>query len=302
MPELGRFLRGIDTSLEVQGGKAVASNRAIEKDSGLLQIEQKIITELKKNGVAGYQLNSSDTVRFTAALGAGAMMTLGFVTGPNQVLETYATVTPDTTFTDPNFPKGKLRMAFLGDLKNKWVPQNLVPKSPKVVRSMKDVTMYLSGANQLFTTGDHNAQMPIKTVEPRHLLSAVGEYNVGSVAFQQFQSLGTHGGDYLERDRKMMPTISAQSPQNATNRVDMIWAPVSVLPVITPDRPPVNIGVRFTLDMVDPIALQKGMLMPLMANAPDALQELQDMSFATLLLRGNNAQNNFAKEIAKGTI
>ena len=294
---LNKFLNE-NFGMKVVGAKKIEVPKSpIETVSYLHDKEQQLVENIEQNGIAAYRLDSKEGMEFTMALGPCSMVKLAF---PNNQ-QAFATTTPDTSF-----DSGQLRFAFLGRISDKSliIPDNLDPLSNRV--NKQDVVTYLSGANQLSTVGEHDPTQQIEIVDPRHLLNAMAEFNIGSKATKIIESTKPserdHIGDTWERNnRSMLPIISAQdvvnNPQN-----DLVWSPITFTPLFSVKEPEkVRFVVVLTPDMLDKQALAKRKLVPIKTDKPDALKSLQEMGFATLLEKGN-AVDNLARKVEKGMI
>ncbi len=294
--ELSKFLKD-NFEMKVVGGKKIEEPKSpIERFPHLHAKEQQLVEKIEQNGIGAYRLDSKEGIEFTTALGPSSMITLAF---PNNE-RVFATTTPDTSF-----DRGTLRFAFLGRISNQSliIPDNLNPLSDRI--NKQDVVTYLSGANQLSTVGEHDPTQKIETVDPRHLLNAMAEFNIGSEAAKIIKSTEPskrdHIGDTWERNnRSMLPNISAQDVNDPKN--DLVWAPITFTPLFGVKEPEkARLVVILTPDMLDRKALANQKLVPKKADIPGALELIQGMGFVTLLEK-KYAVDNLARKVEKGMI
>lgn len=271
---LGEFLQS-NFGVELRGAsnQSIAMHPIEATDINVLNKEEEVVKDLRTKGIAFYGLDREEGRRFTNELGSYSMIQIAFPirNSDGTPQRAFATLTPDG------------RLAVLGRLSQGsiWVPDNVSPHSRK--RSMDDVKIYLSGANQLGTVGEHSPEQKIPIVDPRHLLNAMAEFNTGSHAADVIKSSPeekrSHVGDIWEQDRKMLPIISAQDSREPDN--DLIWTPITILPIYQLSQA----AVFITREMVDEESLKRGRLVTSKADKKDALQSLQEMAFATLIMK-----------------
>ncbi len=298
--ELSSVLK--DTAgLALQGGIFMPETPSgIDLSPALQSMEKKLVDSLREKGNAVYGLDNPQGMDFTMALGPYAKLILVF----NQRRETLPT--PVTAFgtiaPDSGYLSGQLRLAFMarygsGGFQVPWEydPENKLTKP-------STIDTYLSAVNQLGTVGNHEASRPVSVADPRHLLTAMSEFNLGSVASSQINAVDTaqrpHVGDVWEANRGMFPIISAQEMGNLQN--DLVWAPFTVTRNYSrSDRLP--FGVMLRPENLDIEALGRGKIVPVKANIPGSLEMIQQLGFATLLTKGN-AVDNFKRSLERRVV
>ncbi len=298
--ELSSVLK--DTAgLALQGGIfAPETPSGIDLSPSLQVMEKRLVDGLRENGRAVYGLDNPEGMDFTMALGPYAKLILVFKqrreTLPTPVTA-FGTIAPDS-----NYLSGQLRLAFMARYSGGafQVPWEYDPDNTLVKPSTIDT--YLSAVNELGSVGDHEPSRPVSVADPRHLLTAMSEFNLGSVASSQINSVDVtqrpHVGDVWEANRGMFPIISAQEMGNLEN--DLVWAPFTVTKKYSrSDSLP--FGVMLKPENLDLEALGRGRIVPAKANIPGSLEMIQQLGFATLLTKGN-AVDNFKRILERRVV
>jgi len=298
MAELDTFLTG-NFGLTLAGGKRLeAPISEIDRSPKLLEKERELIVQLKNTKEAKLPLNSKENIDFVMAMGphSRVILVLPDRRAQGTPWTAHATLTPDTSRT-----MDRMRIAFVGrfnggkaDIPSKYDPVNLA-------QDKKSIELYLSAANQMATVGEHNPSQRISVVDPRHLLNAMAEFNIGSAASGVISSsdpsMRSHISDVWERDRSMLPLISSQDARNPQN--DLIWAPITFTPQISSGHA-VPLGIILTPEVLDPVELARDRIVPLRADNPGALEEVQRMGFATLIQK--NMTDSLARRVEQRLI
>lgn len=296
--ELDGFLSN-KFGLTLMGGRVELPGKSrIEMSPKSLEKERELVAQIKARKEAKLALNTKDNLEFLMSLGSNSRVTLVLPDRRPQgsPWTVNATLTPDT-----NLLADRLRLAFIGRFKSgrAEVPPQYDPINPN--QDKKSIDLYLSAANQMATVGEHVPGQRVSIVDPRHLLNAMAEFNIGSSANtainSQDASVRPHISDVWERDRGMLPLISAQDFRNPQN--DLIWAPITFTPQLSSESS-APLGVILTPDILDPVELARDKIVPLKANNPGALEEVQRLGFATLIQK--DATDQLARRVEQRLI
>lgn len=291
--ELSSFLSN-NFGLEIQGGQTISHPiRPHETMPHLIELEARIAQDILHHGYGYFPLDQ-DGITLAQSFGpySRVQLALPYKQSDGSPVQVFATITPDT-----DFYQDKLTLAFLGrrTRTSVWIPEHLTPFHAQ--ENPTDVMTYLSGANQMSTVGDHEQHQNISIVDPRHLLTAMVEFNAGSHANTLIQHVSPHhrphaGDTWEEQGRQFLPIVSAQSSSMPEN--DIVWAPLSFLPAISSTQPTSYVMVCMA-NQVNQDDLVHSRITPLHANQPGALEALQNQGFATLLQK--RMTDNLARRI-----
>lgn len=304
MIELDNFLKD-KFSLGVVGSSMISVDTPLDRYPHLVEYEQRLLEDTSKTDpVIAYGLNKKVGIEFTLGLGNTSVFELvipglkSFITGKPQSM--FATITPDS-----DIRTGKLSIAYLGKPMggaSVWVPDhlnpdNINPASDRLEEDMEDVVMYLSAFNQMCTVGEHETSNGISVVDPRHLLNAMAEFNVGSNANNIIKNENpatvAHIGDKWEQKRQMMGLISAQDIKDPEN--DLIWGPTSPQPITLKTTDTARIAIRITGATLDSASFVNDKIRTIKANKKGALEQVQRMGFVTLVKK--NQTDNLARRV-----
>lgn len=295
--ELGSFLK---SNFDLEPQKGALQNltaRHVDSDSSLLTLEQRLAEQIKASHQAEYPLDGAG-IKFTAALGVGSMGILKFplLRFDGQGTHAFVAVHPDT-----DFSQGQLRLTMLGKAVEKtlWIPDKVDPLSS--AHTLQDVLIRLSGVDRL-DRGGHRPGEKVSIVQPVHMLTVMGaatpESRARATILKQVPSEQPHVGDRLQQRNGtgLIPFLSASTPEDSGR--ELLDDPISVLPAFSVDRPS-RLVMVLNVALLDPKELDAGRISPIKANDPDAVLRYQELAFARIIMKGQGAVDEFARNVER---